>query len=519
MKINNKYIVAMVLMGMATAATPLMAQDYTPAALEQIKQIRIWTQTQNAAGMAFDNTEDYSTVSFVYDRASGNFHAPTSGKVEKNVGVDCEGYINLGTALVWGEFNFRQINKDEAGYNASIADPNRGMPYYVADDLLSDWNNQNYNLRFRAATPVVGKHWTFGVEGAYKAHLAAKQRDPRVDTRFYTLEVMPGIGFQASKNHRFGANFRYTSVKEDSRMSSASSSYDPTYYQMFGLGVAEMHIGSGFTTNYIGDRLGGAVQYSLVSGDFSVVVEGSYDRYSEVVQRSYSAPRNIAGVNEHHTCVMLTAVNFGNDFTNYFNASFSNRDMDGVQYVTQQYTTSDGETGWQEIFKNIRSTYKTKVAGAQYFLSRNRGIEYSWKVGASLRYVDRDDIYLQPQSTMDSENLTVKIDWKKNFFINEIRNARLLLETSFTYNNNLSGGYVYGGSHADYPTVTLLMNGESNYANSDYQAYHAGLTYSQLVRQGSKVNIFAGASYTYQHTKDWEYDKRAYLSIKLGCNF
>lgn len=519
MKINNKYIAAATMMLFASAAAQLKAQDYTPAALEQIKQIRIWMQSQNAAGMAFDNTEDYSTVSFVYDRASGNFHAPTSGKVEKNVGVDCEGFINLGKAYVWGEFNFRQVNKDEAGYNASIADPHRGMPYYVADSLLSNWNNQNYNLRFRAATPVIGNHWTFGVEGVYKAHLAAKQRDPRVDTRFYTLEVIPGLVFRANDNHYVGANFRYSSIKEDSRMSKESTSYDPTYYMMFGLGVAEIHIGSGYTSNYIGDRVGGALQYGFVNGDLNVLLEGTYDRYSETLQFSYSNPRNIAGINAHNFGVSLVASSVGDNYTNYVKAGFNNNDTDGIQYVTQQYTTAEGETGWKDIFKTIRSKYQTQVVDAQYWLSRNRGIEYSWKAGASLRYVNRNDEYLLPNSTMDSENLTVKIDWKKNFFINDIRNARLLLETSFAYNTNMSGSYVYGGSHADYPTVTELMTGESNYANSDFQAYHAGLTYSQLVRQGSKVNLFAGASFTYRHTSSWDYDNRSYLSIKLGCNF
>ncbi len=75
-------------------------------------------------------------------------------------------------------------NLTDAGYNASIADPFRGMPYYVADQHLSKWRNQYYDLKFRAATPLLGNHWALGLEGNYVATLAAKQRDPRVDTRF-----------------------------------------------------------------------------------------------------------------------------------------------------------------------------------------------------------------------------------------------------------------------------------------------------------------------------------------------
>ena len=68
---------------------------------------------------------------------------------------------------MWGAFNFAQKNLTDAGYNASIADPFRGMPYYVADQHLSKWRNQYYDLKFRAATPLLGNHWALGLEGNY----------------------------------------------------------------------------------------------------------------------------------------------------------------------------------------------------------------------------------------------------------------------------------------------------------------------------------------------------------------
>ena len=42
-----------------------------------------------------------------------------------------------------------------------------GMPYYVADQHLSKWRNQYYDLKFRAATPLLGNHWALGLEGNY----------------------------------------------------------------------------------------------------------------------------------------------------------------------------------------------------------------------------------------------------------------------------------------------------------------------------------------------------------------
>lgn len=112
------------------------------------------------------------------------------------------------------------------------------MPYYVADQHLSKWRNQYYDLKFRAATPLLGNHWALGLEGNYVATLAAKQRDPRVDTRFYTLGLTPGITYKLNNSHKFGASFKYSSIKEDSRMSNVNSYVDQDYYILYGLGTA-----------------------------------------------------------------------------------------------------------------------------------------------------------------------------------------------------------------------------------------------------------------------------------------
>ena len=109
------------------------AQGFSPAAMEQLKMKRLWFQSQNAAGTVFDDTQNYSNVILGYDLQDGNFARPQDGEKESTVGVSSEGFINLGNAYVWGSFKFAQENLTDAGYNASIADPFRRMPYYVAD--------------------------------------------------------------------------------------------------------------------------------------------------------------------------------------------------------------------------------------------------------------------------------------------------------------------------------------------------------------------------------------------------
>ena len=148
----------------AGCSTQAIAQGWTPAGMEWLKEQRLWFQSQNAAGTVFDNTDNYSDVKLNYQRTGGNFARPQEGADEQTIGVSSEGFLNLDDAYVWGAFSFRQENKWDAGYNASITDPFRGMPYYVADKYLSDWRNQYYDLSFRAATPLYWNRVAFGIE-------------------------------------------------------------------------------------------------------------------------------------------------------------------------------------------------------------------------------------------------------------------------------------------------------------------------------------------------------------------
>ena len=45
------------------------AQGFSPAAMEQLKTRRLWSHSQNAAGMPFDDIQNYSNVilGYTYD--------------------------------------------------------------------------------------------------------------------------------------------------------------------------------------------------------------------------------------------------------------------------------------------------------------------------------------------------------------------------------------------------------------------------------------------------------------------
>ena len=495
------------------------AQGFSPAAFEQMKMQRLWFQSQNAAGTAFDDVQNYSNLIFGYDWQKGNFARPQDGEKETNVGVSSEGFINLGNAYVWGSFNFSQENLTDAGYNASITDPFRGMPYYFIDEYRSNWKNQYYDLKFRAATPLLKEHWALGIEGTYLASIAAKQRDPRLDSRFYTLELIPGVTYKVNDAHKFGASFRYTSIKEDSRSTYENAMVANQFYELYGLGHMVQNVGNGgYTTNYFGDRFGGALQYNYTSSAWNVLLEGKYSVKAETAEKTYTKPEKIGSVKDKVAEVALTAVRQGKDYTHYIKADYMNRGIDGYQYIMQR-DDSEAFAGWVEIARSIRSTYKTDYATLNYTLSKNRGIEYDWKVEAGVTYCKQDDEYILPNSVKNYENLTFNLGVKKNFVLGTGMNRRLLVDIHGAYNNNLGGEYIYGGSNADAIPVTELEQGLQNYYTSNYYRIGGALTYSQQIKEDQRMNMFGKVAVERMSTSDYDYDGRTYVSVSFGCNF
>lgn len=516
----KKSIITTAILGaiIGVSAVPAAAQGYTGAALELLKEKRLWFNSSNAAGSVFDNKQNYSDLSIGYDVLGGNFKRPQQGRTQTDVKINCEGFMDLNSAYVWGKFSFDHRNVDEAGYNASVADPFRGLPLYIVDPYQSDWRNQYYDMSFRAATPLYWGKLALGIEGTYKAALAAKQRDPRVDTRYFELELIPGVAYEFLPGHRLGADFRFTSVKEDSRMENANSQIKHDYYVMYGLGFAEKKNGEGSTTNYHGTRYGGALQYNFGSEGVNLLVEGRYSRRVENADASYSNPRKDAAADENLLDGNVNLQFTGKNFSNFFKANFSSRNIKGIQYVSQHDNSGNFE-GWVDIFRSVRSKYKTRIAELDYSLLRNRADEYAWRVDAGMRYTKLDDIYLKPASEKNSENLYMHVDTKINFELDQVLRRRLLATLGYGYNKNLSGKYVYNGPNPDYITVTEIEAKDEDYLTTNWYNLRVALEYSQQISQVQKTNAYGRVSFDYSKAMHHEFNQRSYVSVAVGVNF
>ena len=500
--------------------TPALAQvNNSPAAMEKLKEHNLWFQTKNAAGTVYDNTRQFSNIIVNYDMEDGDFKRPQQGEKDKTLSVSSEGFLDLKNAYVWGQFIFQHEDVKDASYNASITDPFRGMSYYTIDNYNdSKWRNQFYDLHFRASTPVINNWLTLGIDGTYKASIAAKQRDPSVDTRFYTLQLIPSATFAFNEKNRAGVHVGYASIKEDSYMNNTYTYLNQPYWTTYGLGVSTYGYGySGPTVNYFGHIWEAGVQYQHQDDVWNILLEGKYAKRVENAENSFSTPRKQFAAKDQKIDVIGTILREGEDYTHSLKAAWGYRHIDGIQYINERDNT-EAQQGWIDLHHDIRSTYVTRSASLKYGIMKNRGDEYSWRVDASLAYVGQKDEYILPHSTKDSKNLFIDLEAKKNFKVGDKLNNRLLLAVGGGLRNAMSGSYQYGGTHEDYPSITMEAADEA-YLTSD--AWHVGgsLTYSQQLKEDKKMNIYLKAAMDYHKSKVDAFDKRTFASCTLGFNF
>jgi hypothetical protein len=515
---KNRYYkhLACLLVGAVATINVTRAQEVTksPAALERMKSENLWSQSSNAGGILWDNPIPYSTFDASYQSYRGNFHRPQQGQKGNNLHFLAEGGVAIKKLYVWGNFEYRNQSTREVLFNSSITDPYRGMPYYTADLNASNWNNQFYDMRFKAALPLGGS-LSIGLDGIYQVAQAAKQRDPRTLNRVYSLDLKPGVVFALADAHRVGLNIEYCNLKENSEPSLINASDYQIYYELYGLGTAVENIGTGKVVNYTGDKVGGNLQYNYQQGSIRFLLSGGYSLQVEEAEFSFNTPEKFGTTREKAWDVNALLDLSGEKFSHHLQATYAHAGIDGIQYVKRN-TSSEG---WQILHSYIRSTYQTETASVDYSLMANRGKEYKWKVGAGARYLTKNDEYLLPHSVKEAENLLVSVNGKALVARSEKLSRRLLLGVEAGYNRNLSGAYSYAGNHADYKIVSELEQQDLNYLISDFYFLGGDITYSQKIKESHQTHLYIKGAVNYRKTGSFEFNHRSSLQISIGCNY
>lgn len=425
------------------------AQQRDVGVFERIRLESQWQHGNVGAGMTLDSIASFRNVELTYEHTSGKFRSPLSGEKEQNINVTAQEYIRLKELRLWGKFSFLQNLTDSAGYNASISDPFRGMPYYVIDPYRSDWRKQLYDLQFCASLPLPNRRILLGMRGGYHAGLAAKQRDPRVDTRTFTLCFSPSLVYVPSSRHRLGLGIDFRSMKEDSQMRQESYSKDQEYFELYGLGHAIRGLGGGRVTDYKGLCWGLQGQYQYDHPLF--LAQGSILGTSGVedVFFSFSMPRKDASLLEKRVESSVTFLSKGKEVRHRIQGQVGWHERSGIQYMNKR-DASESSLGWIRVHGDKRSVFVDNEYSLHYTVYRPLQESYRWLFETNAGYLYSRDTYLLPHSAQEYRQWMAEIRGNHVFDFGDRRHTSLLAQVRGGYIKTFQREFVYGSLHEDY---------------------------------------------------------------------
>lgn len=511
----------------ATALGAAAQQSSTPQSIERKMIESLWfSNTDNAAGVQTDKMGYYSRLSVNYDKTEGRFKRAQEGRNNDGYGFSTDGggtFDNLGGTFLWGYFDYSHDKIRDARFNASLIDPLRGMPYYIADNNSSNWINQDYSLGMKAATPVLWQRLVLGVGLDYQNAQGAKQLDPRPKVLMSKFTVTPSVAVTLGR-HTVGADFSYFSRREDGLATNSNVFINQPVWEVLAPGFfTSGEIGAGVKglRDYNANSLGGGVQYSFSTDKLRLLVSGKYTRTVEDANNNYTTPKIIGTTREDTWQGRIDLLwDIAPSHTLILGGEYYDRNIDGIEYI-QVYDNSADVAQWVVLAKNVRSAYSTRRADLRLdYMNSDRGNAYRWMAGVELCYEKLSDIYYIPLSTQHTDNLLLELHAKRNFVFGL---NSLLVGAHAAYKAPLDSARSYTGQNADSEIYTDLVLHDYDFLRCKSYAAGGELTYARSGLLGPRTSLFASAALDYRKASDSSIDRRfghrMYLSVKVGLAF
>lgn len=484
----------------------------------------IWiSNTDNAGGGIIDAPRRLSSAEFSYDLAKGDYKYAQIGDNNKNLNFYTQGggiYKDLSGWYIWGEFRYTNENISGARWNATLVDPLRDQPFFLADSAYSKWKNQKYHLAFKAAAPMLWNRVVLGLTGSYDVAAAAKQIDPRPYTRMSGLDLKPSVLVKLDRYNTVGANFHYASYREDGTAAVVNYLVNCDAWQMvspgfFNSGVISSFGGSIQTLrNYNANTLGGGLQYSYINGKGKLLLAANYAYKVEDAKSSYSQPRMVGTVSDGRFDITAAGqynLDRGILFVNYRRA---HKSYDGIEYFQTYDNTYEIQT-WITDAKFVRSNFKNTTDELKVDYMVTSGLRsYKWKFGVSAKHEKDGFVYYVPRSTKDYANTGFGAYATHNL---RLGGSSLLATLSIGRKFNDSRSLDYNGYKADdicYKEFTLL---DYEYVTVDCFNVGADVTWSFPLNRD--YSMLVGGSCKYYNPDGDTFHNRKIALVKVGISF
>ena len=480
----------------------------------------LWFNSSNVAGMSIAPLTRYSIVDFGYNGENGDFKMSQQGDKVGAAGFNTNGSATVGKTYLWGNFDYKNIVEDGTKYITNLYDPQREMPYYVADGVESKFKKQSYSLGVKAAFPQLWDFVTPGCELEYNTNTGAKQRDPRSVTYYLTVKAAPSFVFELSEKHHVGIAANYEYLFERSTFNRSDTEVDCPVYIMRGLGnytagVVSGSVGVG-TFFYKGNKIGGSIQYGYNNGSSSALLLDA--GYSYKVEDAFQTPTKKQTMGSTKQKAWYADLQFVDEDANVLDkthVSYKERYTDGIEYI-QEMDPSFDIAEWITLAKFVRSKYVYRVLDINYEYYIKSGNSYKWMFGCNFQHSYKFDEYLLPAASFKAENDFGEVVAKRNFIFGSGKNS-LLAGLNLGYNENVKGDYQYSGGYSDSDIVTDMYANDIRYMSSDYISFGGEATYSTLV--SNSTSLFVKGACKYYSPDDKSFEKRLYTTLSVGITF
>lgn len=498
---------------------PLFAQTIqtNPATIELQKAKSLWFNTNNGAGLVLDQMKDFTIVNLGYTTKTGDFKLRQQGTREGDINVGAEGGLTLGGGYVWGKISYDNILQKNTQYNTTMLDPDRGMPYYVADPVISDWVKQSYQLSMKAATPKLWNLLYLGIEADYQTKTGAKQMDPRSKTDYYSIDVRPSVLFNL-KEHSIGLNFEYQNNNQESAPTLSNSQQEQIVYLLKGVGNYSSGVVGGLqgisSYVYSGNKLGGGLQYSYTINEYKALLSGNYSYRVEDVITAPSKPKKVGTIKDAFYGGNLQLVKAGKDM-HKLEIGYKENKLSGIEYVQVLDNTYEVQQ-WITVHSSVRSKFTYKEAYGKYDFFRGADTEYNWRVGVDGSYDSSTDTYLLPHSSMHVKNFCAGLNFKYNIPVD--KSTRILAGVNGKFNKNIEASYNYNGADPMSLVVTDFMTPDFLYRAQDYYKAGAEATMFFNISKANTSGMFVKVACDYYKPKEGD-GNRVVANFGLGFTF
>lgn len=472
-------MLVLLLSGVTGAQTVSQKSFYS---IDKIQRHNQWLSTENAAGLVFNKSQNFSVIGAYYNNEKGDFRNYNDPGVYNILGVQTKSFVKIKNVYYYGQIGYEYgVRLNQAWLGTVLPNSNLNT---INDSIPGKVLRESYTLKAKIGYNLSNKI-SIGVGFDYLTATSAKRVDGRNENTMSSHEITPGVLFNLG-GISLGLNGIYRKTSEKVEFSFIGDVTGKGLYYFDG-GMF-IHTSSGITSTTISDRMyqsnyyGGEAQLQLKKGklsflnSLSAVYRSESDYEDDNLIKRYAF---VDGLKYNYKGILSFK---GEKVHQYLDINFTNDELYSHNIINN-YEPVPGETNswaFYEYGKVLRYKQITKQFGVEYqnYIKR-ADFDYSWIITAGYKNIAIDKQYkVYPAS----------------------------------YSQNVSNSEIYGSIAKCFATSNLSrfdLNFGAGIVNADGDNF----TPINPLNSGSlKMNVRA-------YTTDFAFRTSDLLKISLGARF